>query len=802
MIRFILHVLSSLALLGLVAAFLLAWWGMEDFIRGQNFSVKNLSYSVIITDRDDNEIHRNFQNENREWVNLEQMPDSLKEMILLAEDKRFYQHAGVDVRSIGRAMVENFQAGGIVQGASTLTQQLARKAFLTDERSYQRKLREVAIALGVETRFSKQEILEMYLNAVPYGPTIHGVRAASEIYFGVPPAQLTPAQSLVLATLPQNPVVLARQRHLSNWLGDCDATGRLNCTPFDDYDYQQSRAESILFAYADAHDWSDDQVKATWQEFRQIQLPTRRSWSQTQFQHWQFYVRHFLAQKGFDLSDYPGGLRIRTSIDTDLHQQVLQYLQSEAGGPLVADWDIENFALTVIDHATRSPLVWVGSKAFWNEQISGQIDMLRADRQVGSTMKPFIFAGMIDEGYGPQTFLHDTAVKFKGDKRPLQNADGLYLGNMRMGPALALSRNVPAAQAFYLAGGEKALKNYLDIFFDMGLNEDYHDHQFGWTLALGTPAMPLATLANAYATLGSGQNRELCPILEVTTLMGDPVQNPCERSPRTVLSPETVFFIASILGDNSLRTAGIWRDALRFPDRTIAVKTGTSNANVNGQILPVDNVIASYTPHATVVMWGGNSSGRPLKSGSFAIYSLSDYWRKVWDIVLTARPDLYGEFTPPDGVVKVGRHWQLEGEDAKLWDIPDAQYLFGSPSGSGTYGGAGADRPALTAPPRQQYTTPRARRSSAPAPAPARTTTAPSALQRRSAVQATPDATPITLTPAATPPAAAPPPLRIQATPRVRTTPPPSSATPTSWDGTFSETITPQQVTQGFVRPR
>ena len=223
----------------------------EDFQTGRAFQKNDIPFSIIITDRNDQELHRSFDNQNREWINLEEIPEELKKITLIAEDKRFYKHIGVDPVSVSRAMVTNVKTGRFAQGGSTLTQQIARKAFLYDEKTLQRKAREAAIALGIESSMTKDEILEMYLNIAPYGPTLAGVKSASEFYFQKPVSELRTSEMLLLAVLPQKPVFLSRETLVSEWMGKCtDTENKTRCTPFDRSDYQPSRLDSILFDLA------------------------------------------------------------------------------------------------------------------------------------------------------------------------------------------------------------------------------------------------------------------------------------------------------------------------------------------------------------------------------------------------------------------------------------------------------------------------------------------------------------------------------------------------------------------------
>lgn len=620
-------------------------WGQDDFYRGQTLNLESLEFSVIVTDKHGEELYRNFNQENREWIGLEEIPLPLQVATIMAEDKRFYSHTGIDVKGIGRAAWQNYLAGGITQGGSTITQQLARKVFLNDERSYERKLREMFIALGIESRYSKDEILEMYLNTVPYGPRTNGVAVAANEYFNKSPLELSEAESLILAVLPKDPVRLARKSEIQTWLGECPmAFVEDTCSPFKDLNYDFSRVESLLFAVGENLNWTPEDAHEIWVALRDIELPQNKSWVNDDFQHFRFYLENFMAENNLTTAELGDGVVIQTTIDKNLQQQFLTQIE-QASPTLQAEHWISNVATIVVDHESRGPLVWIGSKDYWNNAIGGQIDMLQARRQTGSAIKPFIYAAAIDEGYQPPTIFYDSVTWFRNDAFRLSNSDGHFLGGIRMKQALAYSRNIPAAKALLLAGGEKAVKSYLDERFGFDIMQNYPHHFFGWTLALGTAPIQLADLANAYATLGSNEQKELCPILNITTFNGEKVSHPCQVKITRHSNQTTNYFISEILSDESARPES-WnkRIATATP---MAVKTGTSSKRVNGQVMPVDDIVVGYTPNATVLLWAGNSSGAALKPGSVAIFSVGEMWRDLANTMLAHDKRLAGTFKAP-----------------------------------------------------------------------------------------------------------------------------------------------------------
>ncbi len=634
----------------------LAYWGYDNFKEGQTFSRDFLRYPIIFTDRNGIEIHRIFGDENREWTNTKDIPEILKTTTILAEDKRFEKHFGIDPLSIIRAAWINFMAGKIEQGGSTLTQQIAKKAFLSDSRNFERKLHEMFLSFGIESKFSKDEILEMYLNTVPYGGRINGVEVASKFYFKKSVKDLSEAQSLILAMLPQNPVTLSKKTRVKEWLGTC--TEETDPCDLFQPNYQTSRIEKILIDLAQTKKWSKEKTFSIWNELKETKLPRRHNWAHSDFQHFQFYVRDFLAKKGASFSSIRDGIIVKTSLDSSLQQEISHYLQENKGTELMKDHNISNEAFIILDNNSRNPLVWIGSKYFWDKSISGQIDMLRSERQIGSTMKPFIYSAAIAKGFQPPTIFYDSSISFRGDNHILRNADGHYLGGIRMTDALAKSRNIPAAKAVLLAGGEKTTKNYIDKYFGFEINKRFKNHAFGWTISLGTSPIELNNLANAYATLASGKRKEICPIISIKTFRGKDLGNFCNDKVIAKLPEINRFFINDILSNEKARPkAYSWRKNLTIQNYNIAVKTGTSSKRIDGDLYPVDDLIVGYSPNHTFLMWGGNTNGKHLKKWSVAVSSIGEEWHEIVKKFYEKNPKTYTKFKIPKNLQQVHGEW-------------------------------------------------------------------------------------------------------------------------------------------------
>ncbi len=652
----------------LVIGFFVGFWltkGLsvfdENFMQGVKFSKNQLPFSIVLLDRNGQEIHRIFDKENRIWTPIYKIPEALKVATVLAEDKRFYTHFGIDIYSIARAALRNYQAGRITQGASTLTQQIVRKSLLTDEQSFARKTKEALIAIGLEYKYNKSEILEMYINVVPYGPRLNGIDVASDFYFSKSPSILTIAECLILAILPQDPVRLSKKINIKDWLGHCTLDNQ-NCTPFSNAEnYKKSRIEKLLFMMEAQQKWAPRNTKKIWEELNTIRLTAHRNWAYSDFQHWQFFIKNFLKSKGYDYEKLGNGIQIKTTLDSKLQSKITTYIRKEVIDNLWTKHSIGNLAVLILDNETRGPLVWIGSVDYWNDAISGKIDMLQAKRQIGSTMKPFIYAAMIDQGFQPPTILYDSPTRFKGDRKGINNSDGRFLGAIRMTKSLALSRNIPATKAFFLAGGETKVREYLDKHFSFGLKD--FKNKFGWTLALGTAELKLSQVANAYATLGTLENQEICPIIEIRTMSDQLLPNPCDKNIHSVLSETTGFFLYEILSNIQARPKFVdWRKNLTIKGANLAVKTGTSSSPlIHGEIYPKNDLIIGYSPKVTIFIWGGNADGSNLKNGSVSIVALGSVWHAIAVEFFQNYPEKIAQWTnKPVGLKKINGEWATD----------------------------------------------------------------------------------------------------------------------------------------------
>jgi penicillin-binding protein 1C len=483
------------------------------------------------------------------------LPENVIRATIAAEDHRFYEHFGVDSLAIIRAAVHDVRHLAFVEGGSTITQQVAKLLLQSATRSPLQKIRETVLALRLEHRYSKADILEMYLTLAPYGNRITGVKRASRTYFGCDPQQLTIAQAAFLASLPQRPSVFkaakARQRYVLE---------RMNL----------SRAE------------------------RDGALAERLKFASRQNE---VVAQHFV-ERVLGVASPASAARIITTLDSNLQHDVLNIIA--ANRERLLKHHAHSVAIAVLDNRTGEWLAWEGSGDYFGESFGGAIDGVITPRQPGSALKPFTYALAFEEGYSPATALPDVPSTFptaqSGITYAPRNYDGQYRGPLRVRAALAGSENVPAV-AMLSRVGPPALLRVLRAagFTDLANTADY----YGLGLTLGDAEVRLDQLVAAYATFARGGVK-----VTPTFLYG---QRTTDN--RQLFSPRTAFWISDILSDADAREYVFGSGgSLDFPFR-VAVKTGTSQAYR-------DNWTIGFTRDVTVGVWVGNFDRTELRNSS------------------------------------------------------------------------------------------------------------------------------------------------------------------------------------------
>jgi penicillin-binding protein 1A len=667
--------------------------------------------STVITDRNGIELYRIHGDEDRTLVPLADIADTAEKATIAIEDERFYERGCFDPRAFTRAVLGNvFSAfsGSWGQGGSTITQQFSKNALIgSRKKRITRKVKEYVLSCKLEGRYTKDEILEFYLNRIPYGHNAHGVEQASRIYFAKSASGLTLAESSVLAALPQLPSYLSPYgKHVRTTLsekgkerllkGKIKDTGDINDDDFwiglvgETFEnpaqgsgetlYIGGRTDQVLMnMQSQSFIQEEDRINAL-EELQAITF--KRARENIRAPHFVLWIKEFVEEKFTDQFDEgfleSGGLTVVTTLDFDL-QETAESIFEEIG-PLNIDlYGAHNGALLSVDPNNGQILAYVGNRDYWDEVNDGNVDIVQAPRQPGSSFKPFSYAAGFLNGYGPGTILYDVPTKI-GDDEP-ENFDGTFMGPMTIRSALASSRNVPAAKSFFLAGGEAPI---VELAADMGVEtvrsrkEELSEargskYEYGWPLSLGAAEVPLYDMIRGYTTFARGGTAiETVAILRIEDRLGNILYSaPEEPEEKDILDPRVSYMVTSILSDESARPEGYWRTQLSVPGYQTAGKTGTSNKcfkrageNQEGEIIdetrgagrcieskPDNTWTIGYTPELVTGVWAGNASGGALYIKASGLNTASSIWRRF---MIAAHKDIeepVTEFEIPEDLV-------------------------------------------------------------------------------------------------------------------------------------------------------
>jgi penicillin-binding protein 1C len=591
----------------------------------------------------------------RTTVELTQISPYLQQATIDTEDKYFYTNPGFDPIGIARAIKQAAQEGEAVSGASTITQQLVRALVFSPEeaaeRSLQRKLREIILASEISRRYSKDEILTLYLNQIYYGNLAYGIEAASQTYYGVPAKDLTLAQASLLAGLPQAPAIY---------------------DPFTNYDAVLVRQKQVLALMVEQKHITRQQADEA-SAWAQANPPTPPN-ATFAAPHFVNYVRRVIEEQ-YGAGVYRNGLKVTTTLDPALQslaeQSVRDELDALAQNPRVRN--VTNGALVAIDPRRHELLAMVGSVDFNNEQIGGQVNVALRCRQPGSSIKPLTYLtamrGFDSNGrrvyWTPGTLIWDVPTDFPdqpGQPYHPQNYDGRFHGPVALRSALANSYNIPAVRTLQFVGvagllNTAAQLGVLSIADPVHYCPDYpyqEEPAYGLALTLGGGETTLLEMANAYAILANGgraaldpqrQNSPALPVvlLKVTDGDGNVLldNTPPETSP--VISSGDAYLITSILSDNAARRPAFGEHSWLELTRPAAVKTGTTNDYR-------DNWTIGYTPSLVAGVWVGNNDNTPMEGVVSGVTGAAPIWHNFMEGALQNTP--VEDFVRPADVVE------------------------------------------------------------------------------------------------------------------------------------------------------
>ncbi|GAB4222462.1 MAG: hypothetical protein Kow0076_3770 [Francisella sp.] len=552
------------------------------------------------------------QDVKRTIVPYDEISHHIKNATVAIEDDTFFQHKGIRPLAILRAALTNLRGGDLFggQGGSTITQQVIKNSILVQEKTITRKIKEAILALKLEQELTKEEILSHYLNESPYGGTIYGVEEASQAFFGKSAKDVDLAEAAYLAALPQAPTRYSPYGNNRELLDNrknrvLDRMLELGFITADEYN--QAIAEKVNF------------------------LP--QSTTGIKAPHFVMYVREQLAKRYGEESLSERGFRVITTLDYDLQKEAERIVKEKALYNKEA-FNAENAALIAINPKNGEILTMVGSRDYFDENIDGNFNIGLANRQPGSSFKPFVYATAFSKGYTPETILFDLQTQFSTTCRPDEftsengcytpsNYDNKFRGPITMRNALAQSLNIPAVKTLYLAGISDTLK----LARDAGISTLTDPDRYGLTLVLGGGEVKLLELTNAYGVFANeGKRNDTQSILRIEDRNGTLVEK-FTSSSQQILDPQVALQISDILSDNIARTPLYGSNSLLyFGNRDVAAKTGTTNDYR-------DAWIVGYTPNLVVGAWAGNNDNRSMAKKISGLI-ITPMWREFMDIAL------------------------------------------------------------------------------------------------------------------------------------------------------------------------
>lgn len=600
---------------------LLFFWVSRDLPQPDKV-VRREGFATQLYDRKGKLLFDIYSGQKRNPVQIGEVPIYLKEATVAIEDKDFYHHQGFDPKGIARAVL-NIVVHRQLQGGSTLTQQLVKNTLLTSERTLIRKLKEFVLALQIERKYTKEEILQMYLNEAPYGGTAWGIEAAAENYFGKKAAELSLAEAVVLAGLPQRP---------SYYSPFGPNTGAYLW-----------RAEQVLRRMREDGYLDSLLEEKTKDELKELKFASPSA--SLKAPHFTFFVKNILEEKYGQHLVEQGGLKVTTTLDLDLQEAAQKIVSDEI--KKVEKLKITNGGALVLNPQNGEILAMVGSKDYNDPNYDGKVNVVLANRQPGSAIKPITYLTAFKNGYTPASMILDTRTAFPGGDKPEyapDNYDGKEHGPLQLRYALGSSINIAAVKILARVG----VRNMLETAYEMGITTlaptDENLKRLGLSVTLGGGEVKLLDLGMAYSAFANGGEKiEPVAILKIEDKDGRVLEEFKEPAAQPVITPEEAFLISNILSDNSARLLTFGENsALNIPNLTVAVKTGTTNDKR-------DNWTIGWTPSVLVGVWVGNNDNSSMKEVASGVSGAAPIWR---GILLKALSGQENEgFVVPEGIV-------------------------------------------------------------------------------------------------------------------------------------------------------
>lgn len=583
----------------------------------KDLTSRPLQVSTKIYDRNGVLLYKIFKDQNRTLVSLSDIPLHVRLATLAAEDAEFYSHPGFSIRGIIRALIRNVKKGEL-SGGSTITQQLVKNALLTPEKTIVRKIKEIILAMQVERVFTKDQILEMYLNEVSYGGTAYGIKEGAQEYFSKDLNQLTLSEAAYLAGLTKSPTKFS---------------------PFGgNPEMAIQRRDDVLNLMRINKFITPEQEEAAKMEEIKINPGNK----DIKAPHFVMYVRQILVDKyGEDMVE-KGGLEVTTTLDYEIQKMAQGIVKDEVDK--LKNLKVGNGAAVVINPQTGEILAMVGSKDYFDPN-GGNVNVTLRLRQPGSSIKIVNYAYALSHGFTPATILDDSPTVFKVAGLPAytpRNYDGEYRGKITLRNALAQSRNIPAVKVLASYGVTKMI----DQGRVMGITTWQDPSKYGLSLTLGGGDIKLIDLAQAFATIANlGKRPEIAALTSVSNYKGEVLQVNQVSQVEQVVDPRVAYQLIDILKDNNARAPEFGTRSylviLNHPE--VAVKTGTSNDLK-------DNLTLGFNQNYLVAVWVGNNDSTPMSRVASGVTGASPIWNKIMTNLLENSASHNWEI--PDGLIK------------------------------------------------------------------------------------------------------------------------------------------------------
>ncbi len=567
----------------------------------------------------------------------DQIPEKIGQATVAIEDQDFYNHSALDFKGIARALLVDLLHGSFSQGGSTITQQLAKNAFLSDQKTITRKIKEIILSYWIEKNYTKDQILTLYLNQIPYGAGADGIEAASQTYFGKDAKDLSLAEIASLVAIPKSPTYYSPWTHLDNLM------------------QRKNLVLDQMHKLGYITEQEMNAAKATTPTFMPQNLGNIKA------PHFVMMVKDYLVSKyGEDVVNN-GGLKVITSLDWNLQQLAEQAVKNGAARN-TSLYGGKNAALVAQDPKTGQILALVGSADYFDKSIDGNFDVATQGlRQPGSSIKPFVYITAFKKGYSPDSVVFNTETNFDTTgQNPYipQNFEGTFTGPVTLRDALAQSMNVPAVKVLYLTG----INDSIQTAHDFGITTLNDPSRYGLTLVLGGGEVKLIDMVNAYSVFAQeGNLHQQSFVLSVQDSNGNTLEQYLDKSTQ-VIEPQYTRLINDVLSDPIAREPlyGASFNSTLFSDREVALKTGTTNDYRDAWTF-------GYTPDIVVGVWAGNSDNTPMQKHAGSILAAlpiwSDFMHQAVAANLVPNTDSFNRPDPvPESKPMLNGQWNVNGQ--------------------------------------------------------------------------------------------------------------------------------------------